>query len=787
MSFIPSFHFKPAEEKLTREWCNEAIQFYYYQNNLIPLLKGKKIDEINGFAYGDFSLAPFKKMFRSLRAQTAASQNQNIPKENLESMDGTGIGWEQLALITPKLNAAIATLQKIPFEVKATCIDPLAQKKKKEDLEFLRNKPEMEDALQEVYDSLNIGSPDMGATKYSSRPYTALPFDLDGTDDEEFMVFANMIYNLAPEAALEIILEKYADVLNLDQIRLLEMWDQYKFGISVDRGYGDKMTGLPNAEYVHPGTMKTDGSLLNDHSDNVVRTQTLVITPLELFRRFPDDICGEDDLEEIVGNTGSKDDWNSGYCFCNRGDTTVNTSVTRNDWGRFKMILEYVEVKSVDYAMVGQKKKSGYSYITNDEKKCARKIWGENTYCFYWLKNTKYFFGIDRLGYAHRKKGMEVKQAFSTNIYKSQTKSAVELCIGENKKAQIADIKLQHAVIMSMPPGKVLDLKYIRNVIEGLKEEPNNYTVQQLIDLAMEKNIHIIDTDGFENKQNAGQYLPTRDLPGGLKNELEGYYRVILEANAKIDMITNINAQLTGQSANPEGLVGLQKLLINSSLNGIYYVNVAILKNNESLYNLMAYYVSDAIKKGGSTRSAIENIVGENKVEILEGMDDMSEHEMTVKLALGQREEERAEFKYEVENMRKEKRIDAIGKYYILNTKNPKDAMFLLAMFEKKAQKREDMIRKQQAQDQQALVKQQGENSVANSNAQTQGKIAVEQTKAQGEAQLLQLGGQIGMSKDQINGLIKRQLQKERMEGAENKALRTQSLKSNLDQQQPLI
>lgn len=786
MSFIPAFHFKPADSKLTRQWCNEVVQFYVYQNNLINLLQGKSIDEIEGYATGNYDMNPFKRMFRSLRKQVALARNPNIPKHQLNEMDKTGIAWERVALITPKLNTAVATLQKIPFEVKATCVDPLAQKKKNEDLEFLRNKDAMEDAIQPIYDQLNLGKVDMGTTKYSSVPFNALPLDLDVDDDDEFALFANLIYNLAPESAYEIIIQAFADTLSADQIRLLETYDQYKYGVSVNKCYGDKMTGLPNIEYIFPGSVDTDWSMLPDFSDNTVRRIPQTVTPLELFKYFPDEICTEEQLEKIVGNSGAPNEWDSGYCYCNR-NFGVNAVVNKGEWGKFKMTLDYIEVKSVDYAMVAQKPKSKHKYITDDEKKCSSKIWGQNTYCFYHLRNTKWFFGIDRLPFANREKGKEVYQTFSTSIYRSQHKSAVELSIGENKKAQMAEIKLQHSVIMSLPPGKVIDLKYIRNTIEGLKALGDQYTMQEILDMAMEKNVHIIDTQGYEGKQNAGQYLAARELPGGLKDEIEGYYRVIMESDRKIDQFTNINAQLTGASANPEGLVGLQKLLINSSLNGIYYVNVAILKNYEKLYNLIAHYIKKAIEAGGAQRQAIENIIGTKKAGLIAGTKDIPMHEFGIKLSLGQREEERAEFRVEVEKMRQEGRIDAIGKYYILNTPNPKDAMFLAAMFERKANKREDLIRQEQAAQQQQLVEMQGQAAVANTQAQTQGEIQKIGAKANAEAQLTQLSHELGLTDMQLQGLIKRQLQSERGHDQLNKQLSSIKAKGDADQQKPII
>lgn len=780
MPFIPAFHFDDPDTKKTREWCDKVVQYYVFQNQLINLLADKDVKEIDGYADGTYSLKPFKRMYKSLRDQMTKEGNPNYSQEQLAMLDKTGIHWERTPLIAPKLNAAIATTQKIPLEISCTCLDPLAIKKKQEDLEFLRNRPAMQELMQDLYDSLNLGQADVGTTKHSDIPYTKLPLDLNPDDEQEFSLFANVVYNLAPAASYETILQLYAEIKRIKNIRLLETRDQYKYAVSSHQVIIDKLTGLPSPAYVYPGSITTDGSELPDHSDNTIRIISRRVTPMELFKYFPDEICDDKQLEQIVGTNGEKFGFDNGYCYCN--DRT--TKLDQKDWHTFKMNLLYVEVKSVDSAMIG-KTKSGYSYITDEPKECKSRVWAQNTYCFYWLYRTKWFFGIDKLPYANREKGNEKFQTFSTNIYKSQEKSAVELSIGENKKAQTADIKLQHTVIMSLPPGKIIDLKYLRNAIEGLKEEGDTTTVKDLLVKAMEHNIHIIDTEGFENRRE-GQFVPVKDLPGGLKAEIEGYYRVILEADQKISQYTNIYPQLTGQGPNPEGLVGLEKLLINSSLNGLYYVNEALEHQYTAMFNLIAFNLKWGIDQGGAVRKSIENIIGTNKVDIIDQLDSISLHDIGVVIKLGQREEERAAFRMTVEKMFDLGKIDSAAKYYIFNTPNPKDAFLLLAMFERKYIKRQEAMQMKQMENQQQIVEQQGQNQLQAEQQKTKGKLVEQQAKTKGEADLMMLASKLGLTEKQVDGLIKRQLQNDRMRGQITKSVETQKAKNQLELSKPL-
>lgn len=780
MGFIPSLHFRPAKEKLTKEFASDVIDYYYYNYGLKNLLQGKNVNEIEGYATGDYSLTPFKRIFRSLRKQQKEGQNANIPQGQIDNMDTTGIQWTTVPIIPPKLNSAIAIAQKRPLEVTCTCQDPLAIKKKKEDLEFLKARPKMVEVMQPLYDSMNLGEVDMGATKHSSVPFTSLPMDMNIENEDEFRIFASMIYNLAAESSFETALQQFYALKKVDQIKLLEITDHYYYGISAHTCRLDKVTGLPNVDYRYPGEVRTDGGMLPDFSDRTITIVDMSVTPLELMNYFPDEICDEQFLDQIINYSGKKEDWFNGYCACN-----AKSKQGRGTWDRFKMNLKYVEIKSVDSAMIARKPKSNFQYITNDEKKCVGKIWGQNTYCFYWLENTKYFFGIDRLPFAYRSRGNETYQNFSTNIYRSQAKSAVELSIGENKKAQIADIKLQHTLIMSAPKGKIIDMKYIRNVIEGLAEESDKHTERELIDMGIEQNVHLIDTEGFEGK-NTNQFVPVKDLPGGLGSEIEGYYRVILEATSKISQYTGINEQLTGQSANPDGLVGLQKLLINSSINSIRYVDDAITAQYQTLFNIWASYIQTVIKENGAAKKAIINMIGSNKTDIIEGLNDAPLHQIGVKITLGQREEERAVFKAEVMNMRANKILTAADEYYILNTPNPKDAMWLAAVAENRALKRADKARQEQYAANQNIAETQGQNMLQNTQAQTEGKVQEIQASGSVEAELIKLANQLGMSKEQLVGLIKRQLQNDRMTGQTDKSLKTIYAKSNVDKQAAL-
>ena len=133
-SFIPSLHYENSETKLTPAWCKKAKNFYYDHTNNRHLLDGKNIDEIHQYATGDIDMRPFKKMYKSIKDTMEGPNKLNTSKDITKQMQ-----FEPLPMIPSKINAAISQMQKIPVEIWCRAIDALAIKKKKEDIEFLKN------------------------------------------------------------------------------------------------------------------------------------------------------------------------------------------------------------------------------------------------------------------------------------------------------------------------------------------------------------------------------------------------------------------------------------------------------------------------------------------------------------------------------------------------------------------------------------------------------------------------------------------------------------------------
>ncbi len=777
-SFIPNFHFTPPSQKLNADWCLKVVNYCFYNSNNINLLAGKNIEEIDGYASGDFSMKPFLKMFKSLKKDLAKNGKLDNTKEFLKNMDlgsSLGLDIEPLPLLPEKLNAAVAVVSKIPVEISCNATDLQAIEKKQKDINFIKNKPLYEAQMQEVADRLGLSEVDLGTTENSSVEFSESPFGLDLNEPDELDVFINLIYALKCETAFEVALQAFFDIKNRKQSRLLEIKDEFKYAISVNSAFRSDTTGLPECEYVHPSEMETPFSLLPDYSDNTHRIRTKYATALDLMDYFGSEIKDTAHLEEIIS---AKD---TGYCDCNKLGR-----IHYNNYDTFKVVLKCIEVRSVDYIGIAKSKhKKGYTSFTEDEDKIAEKIWGQNTYRFWWLVGTKHIFGIERLDFCHREKGKESIQNFSTNIYKSQEKSAVELSIGENKMAQIAYIKLQHALIMALPDGKFFDLKYIRNAASGLSEGVNPDSVNDLINLLLEKNIFIGDSQGFEGV-NDGNFKPYITIPGGMSGQsIVGYLNTIATSNINISRITGINQNLTGQKT--EELNGLQQSAIESSINALTYVTDGISAQDQKVLSTWANIVKQAVEEGGKPKDAIKAIIGAKKVSIIDGLDDIRLHDIGVLVKVSSRQWERDFFVNRLMRMDAKGQLSESDIYQVMHIDNPKEKIAFLAVKEQKWKKEQSAQREQQFAQQQQIVQQQGQNNIAVKQAEGEAEISAVNARGLVQMRILELAAQLGIQSSQLDAIVKTNLQRERNREQKEKNIATLREKSNLEQQASLI
>lgn len=742
------------QEKLQADWWTEALQECYYNSSAQSLLWDKNVAEIDNFADGNIDLTPFLKMFKG--------------KKN--------ITYEPLPMLPIKVQAARSIIENIPIEITVEAMDALAWEKREKDIYFLKNKSKYEEPLQAISDQMNLGKVDLGSTRYTAIPYSTTPYGLDLNEADELQVFVDILSGLSVESALETLLQSMWEFKSCDTIKGQWIKDQLRYGVSTHKTFSSSLTGLPEVEYIHPESVYCEPSNYEDYRDNTYRRITESLTVVELFNRFGEEIGSEDDLRELVSGKG-------GYC-----DMNGLVSFTPADYSRERVVVEYLEVKSIDWiGVVPVNKKSKFYKVTTDEKEVkefnGKKHWAQNTYYAYWLKGTGKFFKRGKLDSTYREQGKEQFQGFSSFVYKSVPKSVVELSIPENKKAQVADIKMQHAIWKAKKSGMFVDLKYIRGAAEALKDDPV-YSQTELIRMAFQENDFIGDSEGFDNEKNSGQ-PPFREIVGGLRNDIVGYMEVIRDASQKISQFTGINDQLTGSAANPEGLVGMQKLLINGATNSISYINRAIKKHCVSLFNSWFWEIKTAIENGGEAKAAITRLIGSKKVNLIDALDDIPLHQMGIRVLVTQREVEREEYRQEVMRLKQLGVISTVDDYILSAVRNPKDKMALLAVRTKQFEKKMLKAREEANEQQQVLLQQQGENQQNAIAAKVEGDKQKIYSQGEVSAKILQLAAQIGLNDKQVEAMLKKNLQQDRGMMQMEKSIKTLETKDQLEKQNP--
>lgn len=779
-------------------WGAEMMNQLYWHGGANSLLFNKDVREIEAYAAGRQDMGKYKKMFKRLHKDAIRTNTQDNPAASLNVQDITGIDWEPLGFLTQPLYSALAVLQKMPIYVKCTAIDALAREKKERDYNFLKNRPFLDGELKSLSQKLgSIISPPTAA--HNAEGVDISNFDLDPTQEDELNFYINLFYKLRPESAFEAVLMALAYVLDLKKVRDLEDADQFKYGCSVNRCVFSDITGLPSVKYIFPGNVFTPDSNLPDYSDTDFRFIKQELTATELMDQLGDEIS-EDEIGELFdehfkGATGSRGAWTK------EKDINAKRSAT--------VPCVYMEFKSWDILKIHKKKNRGYMHtdivpfdyqLKYSQREKEASLRGkpkeptdadflkrkaiQNTYTGYWFSfSPKTIYKYKKLEGSFREKGKESLSPFGINIWRSQDKSRVELAIPFVDGAQKASIKLQHAIIMSKPRGLYVDLKYLRNTFNSLKQTDYPMTFKALLTLLLENNVFLGDSEGVDPSEVLSGSRPFYDIQGGVGAEVEGYLMTIKDNIEKIARITGWNDALTGQTPTAEGLVGVQKLLLQSAINSLYDAQTAQKNQTEKVMKAWAHQCQWILKfRNSASAKALEAIMSSYKADVLADMHTIPAHQFGIMIENAPTEEQQADLNNVLIEMFKSSQIAPADYFTIRRIFNFKDAEQLLVIRQRKKKMEDDKIRREQ---QQAMLAGEGvkaQGKVQETQIKEQGRLKGIATQGQIQQWLAQYGGSIQLQIEQMQMQGKTGLQRERMQGALEKAQRT----ANTAQQAPI-
>lgn len=759
-----------AADKYQNTWYRKVANLVVTNGGCRSLLQGKNVQEIDNYANGIINMKPFEKAFKS-RQRELTNQQKNGETSNFDTPDNIFI---PLPLIVVKYNTAVEIVSKTGFDIAVKATDAAAQRKRDRDIKYLKARPKVQAIEQDIADMLDQGETEAAGTENSSMEFKEPPFGLDLNNPSDLKLM-NMIYKLRAEASYEFALDKIYEFKRIDEVDYLETKDDFRFGVRSNNVLINGTTSIPEVEYLYPGNVFVPRSFYPDHRDIPYGYIVHNMTIQELGDNFGNDF-GNVPLSVVINGEGKVTA--GSYIDGNNNGRAIQQS----EFDTHKIEVYEVQFRTIDHMPVV--KDENDNYILSKEES-DENVFGQNTVKFFWIKGTNYFFKKEKLGFAYRKSGQDAFTNFTWNIYKCQEKSAVEHCIGENRAAQIAYIKMLYAVVKSAPNGKYIDLAYINNAVEQMDFNDGGSApekAKELIDLAIEHNIMIGSSAGFDG-QAQGQFLPFREIAGGLKGDIEGFMRVMINASVNISRFTGINDELAGLNNNPDLLNGARQMNITQGMNAINYSYRAKQSNYSAVFNVISWYIKDAIESGGLKKKAFEEFIGTDRVNNISDFGTIKGHTFYNKISLGMRQEEMQSLNENIQRLEQLGKLSRMDRLIIDQTKNLKEAGELLATAEFKKEKQMQANQEAQMQNQQQLEQMRTQGLGQIEQLKTEGKIQQIGAQANASATLMQLSAKIGLTEEQTRAVLKNQLQDRRLQAQQYKADSTLQAKKELKQQ----
>jgi hypothetical protein len=777
-----------------KTWVLDAVKQLYDYGGAKNLLAGKKVKDIWDYAAGKHSMVKFQAMFPDKKKRIRKKGDPNRPTEeqltnhtdmlmDKQTAISLGMDIEPLGILQQPLASAIATLQKQLVYIGFSAIDPTSNANRKMDLERMRYRPGFERYLAGAKGIL--GMPLQSPPPLHNSPTIDISaLGLDPSKEDQLNIWASLFYKLRPETAFEVATTALMDASNFKMKLNLQKRDQIYWGVSCCKTFFSEITGMPDYDYVFPGHVYTPDSELPDFSDQpyrYIKKYHNIEQILNVIGRESIDRTVMEDIFEQYWRAAGYSDW--------KWD---KAPIERKNKG---IPLVYMEFKSFDVINVQKKRtRSGrmHSEVVpfghrqgskkNDPDNIIQNKWPQQTYFAYWVPGTDHILKSGKVTGLFRAKGKENKSRFTIIIEKSKEKSDVEQCMTAVDDAQRAYIKMQIAVIMAKPKGVYIDFKYLRAAAETLGSELG-LDAEDLVNLFFVKNVMFGDTEDMDG-QNEGNFPPFREIPGGIGAEVAEYLAIIKDAHDRIARLTGFNDALTGQTPNSDALVGIQKLMLQSSINNLHYAQQAAKRLTEATVETwapMIQFICRPENKNTEARKALENIIGAYKVDIIRDMDDLSIHQFGLVVTDAPDEEAQAELKQLLYALLQGQRIELSDFFLVRRVMNYKDAEQILVLKERQKAMQQQQLEQSRisAITEAAQTKEQGQNQRLAMTVQ--GDLQQQQMKNQGQVDIEALRGRLQLMIKQLETDL--ELKKKSMQGTQQteKAITKHNLENMKD------
>lgn len=656
--FSWDIHLLPAEQK-TEEWALGIFKRY------VPYLR-PVYSTAGSYGVGN------NNSYAIIRAYANGTQDPSYYKTMFSPQDKEGkylgINFTNLPAIIPRFRQKlIADLLKMPIEIKATAVDPVANDKRGKDKERLKAEKALDEKLAELsriigYDrpiksGISKGilkNPSMGNVGMDSeqggQQQGSVDMQFDLSDDVELQMYMDAYYSMDIEVAMELSIEsifKLNEIQNTTQ-RLIE--DAVDYGRCAGRVYCSNFSGMPVIEHIDIANVLVPSSVTKDMKKAECWAMQPLVTLNELLRSLghcltPDDVRMI--YEHSIKTYGYRDAQNQAY------PATWNSGRTfsRLDFDIIKVPLYYMEFRSPNSDVYektttryGDKKlkKKDYYYQPTEGKERVQ-TWYDVIYKGYYINGIDRVFDYGILPNMVREKGYEQMTPYSLVYWRFEDRSVVEKMIPHVDNIIILWLKLQYMVLKAKPAGYSWNVDAMSDIVLGDGGTITAIEQAKMYEQTGSMFHHSLNEDGTLLMANAN--APHMELKNGLDPNIMILWQAIRNEMEMISQAIGLNEFTDAATPSPDALVGVQKMAVLNSQDARYYLRYGIKTMIENFARRTSLLIQQIAKWNPKAWEQIKGMVGRFNTDVIETMEGVPASQFAIYFEDSMTEQEKQEVK----------------------------------------------------------------------------------------------------------------------------------------------
>ena len=370
---------------------------------------------------------------------------------------------------------------------------------------------------------------------------------------------------------------------------------------------------------------------------------------------------------------------------------------------------------------------------------------------------------------SNKQKVMDAYYGVAPNKEKGFIGSLVQRMIPIDDLIQICELKAQQIIQRIIPDGYQIDIDALAEMDLG---DGKVLSPMDHFNMMMQTGSVFVRSYGAGGEYNYAK-LPITELKTGdslgklqaLKATRDGYIQDQLD-------VIGLNKASDASTPDKDSLVGLQKLASLNTNTATRHILDASIYLTKSTAEAITYRVADILKYYPKLKEDLIRKIGATSVEDLESVSNLHLYDFAIFLDLHLDDEEKAKLEADMTMAIEKGYMDLSDKYRVMNIKNFKQAVGLMAILIAKYQKKQQEIKQQDIQanaQAQAQASQQSEQfkqqtiqlqmqaDQVKQQAIAQGEIAKENTKGEWAMKLEQLKGQNNLQVAQVQGGVQMQ------------------------------